>query len=668
MVARKSTILLFLAAAAASVTMNTAGHAKSTAGTAAAGNIAADGATEAFRNTGPDGYAAESMTADIADTTIFDTLDEVVVTGSNNAVSRNLLPYTVSTVNSSKIAATGRTQLLSAISGQVPGLFISQRSIFGFGISNGGSGGIKIRGVGGDGTTNAVLMMVDGQPQFAGIYSHHVADFYDSEYVERVEVLRGPASVLYGSNAMGGVINVITKNADREGFHLNLNSQYGSYNTWQTSLSATARYGRFSALVSGSYGRTDGTVENFDFRQASGYVKLGYDFSESWKLQADYTIMKFLGNDPIYAKLGNPESTDIYHQDIARGETSLALSNAYERTNGTVRVYYSYGNHFIHDPEYFHSLDDRFGVLAYQNVDLWKGASATIGFDFNRYSGEIPVSGGTEHQEGSKTTISRKSITEYSPYLTLAQEFFGGRLTLNGGLRMANSDMFATQWIPQFGIIGHPGAGWTLKASVAKGYRNPSFRELYLYMPANPELEPESMVNYEATVGKSFSRWLNVDVTGYYSRGSNLIQTAPNPETGQPLNQNTGSFINKGVEVSASSSPLDNLNLRASYSYLHTTLTNLTGAPKHQYFLGVSWQALPKFRVDAELQGISGLYVHETMPHESYALLNLKLSYDVLRWMQIFADLDNLTNTRYTIVYGYEMPGITAMVGFRLHF
>ena len=101
MVTRASAILLFLAAAAASVTMNTAGHAKSTAGTAAAGNIAADGATEAFRNTGPDGYAAESMTADIADTTIFDTLDEVVVTGSNNAVSRNLLPYTVSTVNSS---------------------------------------------------------------------------------------------------------------------------------------------------------------------------------------------------------------------------------------------------------------------------------------------------------------------------------------------------------------------------------------------------------------------------------------------------------------------------------------------------------------------------------------------------------------------------------------
>ena len=70
----------------------------------------------------------------------------------------------------------------------MPSLFISERNIFGFGVSNGGSGGIKIRGVGGS-PTNSVLMMVDGQPQFAGIYSHPIADFYGTEYVERVEVL-----------------------------------------------------------------------------------------------------------------------------------------------------------------------------------------------------------------------------------------------------------------------------------------------------------------------------------------------------------------------------------------------------------------------------------------------------------------------------------------------
>ena len=633
------------------------------AATAALGGPSAS--AETYHNA--HGSLPESTTREaIADTTIFDTLDEVVVTGSNNAVSRNLLPYTVSTVGSSRIAASGQTKLLTAISGQVPGLFISQRSNFGFGISTGGSGGIKIRGVGGS-PTNAVLMMVDGQPQFAGIYSHHVADFYEAEYVERVEVLRGPASVLYGSNAMGGVINVITRNADRQGFHASLTSQYGSYNTWQSSLSATARYGRFSALVSASHGRSDGTVENFDFRQGSVYAKLGYEFSDSWKLQADYTLMKFIGNDPIYAKIENPESTDIYHQDIVRGEGSLALSNSYGRTNGTMRVYYSYGNHFIADPDYFHSLDDRFGVLAYQNVDLWKGAAATLGFDFNRYTGEIPFSGGNAHHEGSMSTIDRKSITEYSPYITLAQEFLKGGLVLNAGLRMANSDMFGTRWIPQFGITGHPGSGWILKASAAEGYRNPSFRELYLYMPANPELEPESMVNYEVTVGKSFAQLLNISLTGYHSHGSNLIQTAPGP-TGQPLNQNTGSFTNKGIEVTANSAPMDNLSLQASYSYLHTTLTDLTGAPKHQYYLGVNWQALPELRVDASLQGVAGLYVHESMPHENYALLNLRLNYDLLDWMKLFINMENLTDTRYTIIYGYEMPGITATGGFRVHF
>lgn len=139
-------------------------------------------------------------------------LNEVVVTGTNNTVPQKLLPYTVSVVNNRQLEATGQTQVLSAISGMVPSLFVSQRSIFGFGVSNGGSGHIKLRGVGGD-RASAVLMMVDGQPQFAGIYSHHIADFYDKEYVERVEVLRGPGSVLYGSNAMAGTINVITKNA-----------------------------------------------------------------------------------------------------------------------------------------------------------------------------------------------------------------------------------------------------------------------------------------------------------------------------------------------------------------------------------------------------------------------------------------------------------------------
>ena len=606
-------------------------------------------------------FLSLGASAQVVDTTRIYRIGEVVVTGSNHATGRNLLPYTVSTVKSSQLEATGQSQLLSAISGQVPGLFVSERNVLGFGVSNGGSGGIKIRGVGGS-PTNAVLMMVDGQPQFAGIYSHHVADFYETEYVDRVEVLRGPGSVLYGSNAMGGVINVITKNADRNGVHTTLTSQYGSYNTWRSSLVNTVRLGNFSSLISLGYDRTDGLEDNFDFKQGSLYAKLGYDFSQLWKLRVDYSLMNFVGNDPVYPKLSNPESTDIYHQNITRGEASLSLSNYYERTNGCVRIYYSYGNHYIDDPKHFHSLDDRFGVLAYQNVRPWKDASVTLGFDYDTYTGKIPVSGGNAHTEGSISTISRKSITEYSPYITFSQDLFGGALILNTGLRMANSDRFGTQWIPQGGFVIHPAEGWTVKASWAEGYRNPSFREMYLYRSANPELDPERMMNYEVTVGKTFSRYFSMDVTGYYSKGDNLIQTV------DMKNENAGRFINKGIEVSASSRPIDKLNLRASYSYLHTSLDNLTAAPRNQYFLGFGWQALPKLKMDAELKGIGGLYVSNQTEHQKYVLLNMKITYMAFRALELFVTLNNITNIGYMINRGYTMPGFNGMGGLKVHF
>ncbi len=601
-------------------------------------------------------------------------LGEVVVTGTNQATSRNLLPYTVSVVNHRQIEATGQTQLLAALSGEVPSLFVTQRGIFGFGVSNGGSGGIKIRGVGGS-PTNAVLMMVDGQPQFAGLYSHPVADIYESEYVDHVEIMRGPGSVLYGSNAMGGVINVITRNPHTEGVATTISTQFGSYNTWQSSLTNTVRYGRFSSMISLGYDRTDGTTDHFDFKQYSLYAKAGYDFSPHWTLTADYTLMNFIGNDPVYAKLSNPGSTDIYHQNVVRGEGSLALTDSYGGINGVLRVYYSYGNHFIDDPNHFHSLDDRLGVLGYQNFPLWHSAQATAGFDFATYSGKIPESGGHTYGDGSMParmqTMARRRITEYSPYVTLQQSLFANLLTLNAGIRMANSDMFGTRWLPQVGASVRPGAGWLVKVSLAKGYRNPSFRELYLYGTANDRLRPESMMNYELTVGRRFSRYLNVDVTAYYAKGDDMIQIASvaTAEGGSTQrNVNTGGFENSGIELSAQSTPVEALSLRTSYSYLHTSLASLTGAPTHQYFLGFTWRALRRLTIDASLRVIGCLYVAEDVARQDYALLDVRVSYTPLRWLEAFVAGNNITNSKYQINKGYEMPGFTASGGVKFKF
>lgn len=588
-------------------------------------------------------------------------MDEVVVTGTPVAAHAAEVPYSVTIINDRQLQASGKGQLLSALGGSIPGLFVSERNVLGFGVSTGGSGGIKIRGVGGE-PTNGVLMMVDGQPQYAGLFSHHVADAYGKEYVERVEVLRGPGSVLYGSNAMGGVINVITKQAQEDGCRTSLTSQYGSYNTWQTHLTNMARKGRFSSLVSLGFDRTDGVQKGFDFKQGDLYAKIGFKANTHWNMQADYSLIKFLADDPVYPRVYKDDPTGVYHQNVVRGSASVSASNKYRETYGLVRAYYSYGNHFVEDPAPFHSLDDRLGIMLQQSFELWENSSATAGFDFDSYSGEIPLSGGKDITQAPIATMERRRITEFSPYITLNQTFLQGRLSANAGLRMAGSNRFGTHWVPQGGITARPAKNWSVRASVARGFRNPSFKELYLYKMANPDLEPEKMTNYEMALGKSFGRILAIELTGYISRGNNLISVLDGK------NSNTGSFTNKGVELSAKSKPLKWMGMQASYSYLHTSLKTLTGAPVHQYFLAMDFMPHPKWELHPQLKGAGQLFVSQDISMQNYAVLSIKVSYTPTTWLQLFVWADNLTDADYCIMKGYEMPGISAQGGFRLTF
>ena len=234
--------------------------------------------------------------------------------------------------------------LLPLLTEEVPGLFISQRGVMGYGVANGAAGGMSIRGIGGA-PTAGVLVLIDGHPQYMGLMGHPLADSYQSMMTERVEVVRGPASVLYGSNAMGGVINIITKKQKTDGSHQSAQFSYGSYNTLSADISGGMRKSDFQFNGNLGYNRSDGHRENMDFEQFNGYAKAGYDFGENLSSFVDVNLSKTLSSNP--GSVSNPIIDN--DADILRGMASAALENEYARTSGAVKFFYNFGSHKIND-------------------------------------------------------------------------------------------------------------------------------------------------------------------------------------------------------------------------------------------------------------------------------------------------------------------------------
>lgn len=579
-----------------------------------------------------------------AETTLNDSimLDELVVTGSKFETSRKLVPLSVSQISTKDIEQSGQYNVLSTISSYVPGVFITERNILGFGVSAGGSGVINMRGVGSSPNTQ-VLVLIDGHPQYQGIFAHPLPDAYVASDVRKVEVIRGPGSVLYGSNAMVGVINIITKKQEEEGFSTSVNATYGSYNTQKYAATLGFKKNKFSAFVSGNYDKTDGIRANTDFNIKNGFAKVGYDFNSHWKLTGDVSLAQFNANDagPVHA----PSPFNI---DIFRGKAAVSLENNYSKIDGALKLYHNFGNHNLSDG--FISSDRNSGLMLYQNYKMHENTYITLGFDAKQFGGRA--------NSGVNANIDI-FMQEIAAYALVRQKLFEV-IDFNAGLRYEHHSVFGSEWVPMAGASVEVSETSTFKTSVSKGYRSPSMMELYLYAP-NDALQPERMLNVEASWLKSWlDRKLHTELTVFLVDGNNMIEVVP----GVPAKRyNVGSFANKGIEFSARYAILRDLNVQANYTFLDMR-KRLIAAPKHQTNINLNYQ-LKKFNFNVSAQYINGLYTSITPEiTQNYALLNARVSYKVLKQLELFASGHNLLNQQYEVNYGYPMPGINFHGGF----
>ena len=595
-------------------------------------------------------------------------LQEVVVTGTRNATDVRHLPYTVNVINRQTLTELQQTSVLPTVMQQVPGLFVTSRSMMGYGVSTGAAGGISLRGV--TGGAGQLLVLIDGHPQYNGVYGHPISDSYQTLMAERVEVLRGPASVLYGSNAMGGVLNIVTRSMHEDGVKTHINLGAGSYGTVQTEASNQIRSRRFSSTIAAQYSRTDNHRPNMGFEQYGGYVKLGYDISEHWNAAVDLDLTHWNASNPgtvTQPKLEND-------QWITRGAASLTIENHYNKTSGALSVYDNFGRHKINDgynaeggtpqTDLFRSKDAVAGVSWYQSAQLFEGNRVTVGLDYQHIYGHAWY---TNRETGETVTTQRRLMqsahsheNEVAGYVDFRQDI-NEWLTIDAGLRYDHHSTAGGEWVPQAGIVYRPVETGALKASVSKGFRNPNTREMYMYGTANHDsLRAERLWNYELSWRHSlggFSYGANL----FYIKGDNMIQAVAGK------NINTGEIENYGLELEAEYRIDSHWSVSTNHSLLHMK-NPVVAAPTYKGFLGANFNC-QKWSVIAGLQYLNGLYtaVGKDEQKENFCLLNATVNYALCKNIGLWLRGENLLAQSYEINLGYPMPRATFMGGVNIN-
>jgi vitamin B12 transporter len=628
----------------------------------------------------------------------------IVVTATRMATPIGELGNVASVVGAKSIEAQQIHEANDALR-EVPGVQVRQSG------SPGSITEVSIRGS----TSAQTLIMIDGVPVNDGATGSFDMSRVRTDDLDRIEVVRGSGGALYGSQAIGGVVNLITQEGSGAP-KFSLLSEGGNRATQNQVLTLNGAQGKLAYSGAVSYFSTSGyRIRNDSSDNLSGALRLDYHLDENTTLRgfARYTRANVsLADFSVFSGIANnPNAHQRNEFMLYKGEIDHRFG---ERIVTRLSGYFVRDELRLNEVPFLTQKQVPFGSLNSETDHIpdetrganleaiyrWaEGFRSLVGFDFKDrwahsqsdlkfFTPQMPVS--------EFLSVFNARRQEYAGYVEQEARLFNGYLLGTAGFRIDGNSQFGQEVSPAWSVaIPIPQYGLTLRGSYSEGFRAPSFNDLFFPGFGNPNLSPEISSEYDGGITKTFGESLEVSANYFSRRVHNLIVAVPctfNATTCPfgSLAGNTGRVDTQGLELIPSVHPLRGLTLSGSLTYLDEThvsnspTTRPTRVPKYSAEGLIEYTHAAAFRPgDRIVTTLAYTFVGDRddittssgiTSHDAYHRFDIAASYAAgLRWgwlrdESVVARVQNVLDRNYAESFGFRAPPVNFLAGVKLDF